>query len=210
MGDSRLGLGSTSDIFTLKPDWSNLPGRTFLFGRDIIQRGNGLIAIRNLTSELPYIVEYRFFNIDKQTEFDLLDFFCSRYGRLEKFWLPIFYSDFKLYSNILNGSSEFHIYPNEFQNIQRGYERFFIRLNNGDLITRRIDHFETDHLVDGYLVMISTESIDRNIAVTDIDVFGKLILCRFNQDTVELNHISTALSELILTFKELPSESWSS
>lgn len=203
MNDSILDLAAcgTTTIFRILPEWSREPGMEIQFGRDLIQYDEAMTQFRFLTSELGWKVTAEFFNISKAVEFSILDFFHQRKGKLNRFWLPAQSKYFVLDDVIPNFATTFFLPENNtFQYVYRGYERFFMLLKNGDMLTRKIS---ASHGSGEYSV---TTAFDRVIAPEDISLFGKLLLVRFDQDEVSMQHDTTDLSSCSLTFQELGKE----
>ena len=48
--------------------------------------------------------------------------------------------------------------------------------------------------------------LGQSVPVNEIQLFGKLIYCRFDQDEIVMRHITTDISECELSFIELPKE----
>jgi len=200
MSDSLLDLTAggllPSTVFTIKPCWSTRPSVELpQSGREMMQYDRATMRYRKLTTNIGWKVTMGFSTISKAELFNILKFFETQKAMCSRFWLPVRWNYFTLYESIVSGSKDFKINEASFVDIVRGIERVFILLKNGDLITRQI--------VTAYTVF---SAWDRNIAQTDIDIMGKLILCRFDQDEIEVQHITTDLSEIELTFQELGQE----
>jgi hypothetical protein len=201
--DSILDLEScgTSTIFNIRPEWSREPNMEIQFGRELIQYDAAMTQFRFLTSELGWKVTAEYFNIDKAVEYSLLDFFHQRKGKLSRFWLPAWAQYFTLAQDISPLATTFFLAEdNSFQYVYRGYERFFMLLKNGHIITRKI----TASLGNGEYSVAS--AFDRAITPADISLFGKLLLVRFDQDEIAMQHDTTDLSTCTLTFQELAKE----
>jgi hypothetical protein len=200
MSDSLLDLGITPYVLTAKPDWANLPSRSQDFGRDIIQYDAGISSLRNLTNDLSQRMEYGYSSMTKEEEYYLLNFFHSRKGRLQRFWLPVYFRDFELADAITSASYILKVKDNGAYVNLKYYERVFIELYDGSLLTRQI----LSSLDAETLVMLS--EWDRDIAIADVAHFGKLLLCRFDQDEIEVNHVTDEIGTTALSFQELSKE----
>lgn len=86
-----------------------------------------------------------------------------------------------------------------FSLVYQGHERIFMLLTTGDLITRQISS------CNGTAATI-VSPWDRAIAPHYVAMFGKLILCRFDQDELEMQYDTTEVSHCKLAFKELAKE----
>jgi hypothetical protein len=202
MSNSILDLVSsgTTTIFQLLPNWESSPEMEIPFGREVIQYDEAATVFRFLTSDLGWKVSADFFNVSKSVEFSLLDFFLQHKGKLNKFWLPVQFNYFKLKYNIAINSTSLFFNDDSFQFVYQGYERLFMLLKSGDMITRKI----SENLGGGEYSVES--AFDRAIAVSDVVLFGKIILCRFDQDELSLQYDTTDLSSCSLSFQELAKE----
>lgn len=203
MADSILDLSAcgTTDIFGVLPDWSASPSLEMNYGREVIQFDEAVTAYRFLTNDLGWKTNAAYYNITREQEYAILSFFLAHKGRLNKFWLPVQSRYFQLGQDIANGAAFFYMHSNEsFQHVYRGYERLFIKLNNGDTITRKITASQGNQ-------KYSVQSVfDRAIAMSDVALFGKLILCRFDDDELAFEYITPELSTLSIGFQELAKE----
>jgi hypothetical protein len=197
--DSLADL-SSHPIFTQHPDWSNLPAVELGFGRDVLQSHLGRGRIRDLTSDLSRTIEYGFTEATKALEYYLLNFFCSRKGRNERFWLPTWYQSFTLSDTIVNGTYIFKCSDYHFDEVARWYERIFFYLKDGSLLTREVisANSATEFVVN--------TAWDRDIAATDVLYFGRLLLGRFDQDELEVGHLTDKVAEIRFKFRELAKE----
>jgi hypothetical protein len=199
-GDSLLDLGNTSEIFTLRPNWMDLPSAGVENGREVIQFNMGYGSIRSLTENDARCASYGYFLKSKAEEFYLLNFFNGQRGRLKRFWLPVYYQEFTIDAPITYGSFKFTIVDNGFTTVAKFYERLYIELKNGNRISRKITS------ADSATVFNVLSQFDRDIAVSDIRMAGLLLLVRFDQDELSLAHVSDSLSESSINFLELPKE----
>lgn len=204
MADSWLNLGNVSDKFLIKPDWSGKHSRNFNFGRTLTgYPGTGKAMYGNIT-DLPFSAEYSFSNVSRNEEYALLSAFNTFKGRWSRFWMPIWNSYFTLASNITAGATTCQVNNILFHEVYRGYERLFIELANGDIVSRKITAaVEVSKTVERLTV---ETAFDRNIAVSDIACFGKLILCRFDNDIVSISYKTSEVSTYTLSFVELVKE----
>lgn len=198
MSDSLLDLG-TDPIFTAVPNWQSSPSAGLDTGREVIQYNQAYASIRSLTLNNFRTVQYSYFNRTKLEEYYLINFFYTQRGRLKRFWLPVNYQEFILTVNIISGETHCHYSPNGFETIAKLYERIYIVLKDGTQITRKIDSISSDRIN-------FVDAITQNIATTDVRQFGLILLARFDQDEIELQHTTDNLSECSIAFKELPDE----
>lgn len=200
MADSLLDLGSTTTLFATKPDYADGVGSGLAdMGRDLIQGNLGRRQTRLRTTEVPLRVAYRFAMLTKSDEYDLVEFFCARRGMNKRFWLPLWNQAFVLKSAIAKLSYTFEIEDNNFDEVVKYYERIFIYTTTGDMITRKI------LTRTGNVYTVET-AFDRDIALTDVLYFGRLLMARFDQDELEVRHVTNTISEAEVNFVELPKE----
>jgi hypothetical protein len=200
MADSLLDLDNEA-LFSFPIDWNSLPAIADSFGRELLQYNLGAINYRFLTRDLNYSVQYGMTFMSKKDEYDVLNFFCERKGRYERFWIPIYAQMFTLAANITSGDYYFQIIDQNQYKTLHLYERLFIKLKTGDLITRKINSLNAPPNIFGVI-----SAFDRNILTTDIEYFGRLILGRFDQDEIEINHETDSLGNCSLQFRELSKE----
>ena len=81
-----------------------------------------------------------------------------------------------------------------------------VLLKNGDYISRQVLGMTTSPTPPHPNIMALVTPLDRVVKTTDIELFGRLILCRFDQDELELKHDTPHRSECDLSFRELPKE----
>jgi hypothetical protein len=205
MSDSYEDLGSFPR-FSITPEWSGGAGVDVFTAREPISFNNGIVSIRRLSLDKSFSVGYNFASMSKADEYQLLKFFADRKGRLERFWIPLWFNEFRLKGSIepqiVEGATEFSIEQNNFWEVFGVNIRIFIKLKNGDMITRRIKDVDLDSRT---RLFVNTP-FNRDIGQSEIDCFGRYLLARFDQDELELAHTTPALSDCTLSFKELVKE----
>lgn len=199
MSDSLLDLG-TDPIFTAKPNWTTTPSEGFDSGREVIQYNQAFASIRSLTANNARQMQYSYFNRTKAEEYYLLNFFYTQRGRLKRFWLPVNYQEFQISVAIRSVDNLVHYYDNNFSLAYKGYERFYLLLKDGTQISRKITS------VTGTTQLNFGSTFPQNIAIADIRYAGLILLARFDQDEIELQHTTNNLSECSIAFQELPNE----
>lgn len=200
MADSIADLGDSTDIFILKPDWTDLPKVSLSSGREVLQYNQARVSLRPLSTFTGRTIEYGFSVFDKEDEYYILNFYQTQRGRKKRFWVPLWHQEFQLAEAIVNGSYQFKINDSDFVDIVKYYERIYIYTAAGDLITRKVLS-----KIDDVTYIVQT-AFDRNIALADVLFFGRIILCRFEQDEVEMQHETDSVSSCSIAFKELPKE----
>lgn len=203
MPDSIANLTRTTDLFSLKPNWAETPKIDFEFYREVIQFVQTSINIYDLGEDTPSMMVYGYTNVNREDYYYITDFFINHQGKLQRFWLPVWKNAFELVSDISSGDNIITIRNVYFNLIERGYERIFIELKNGDFITRSIMTVVDDGDEEN---MFLNTSINRDISINDIKFSGRLMLVRFDDDDLDIDHRSDAVTEIQLNFKELPHE----
>lgn len=203
MADSLDGLGS-GELFTLIPNWVNKPNTNIIVSRYFQAYPGSSFAMQELTSDVPQEVQLGFL-LEKEEEFNLLDFFNERKGRLQRFWVRDPKQSFVLKETATLGSSVLKCYPNSAEDVMRGDERIWIEMVDGDLLTREvtsIDYYTPD---DEVHISLNTV-VDRDITPTNHLVIAKLLLARFAYDTIEVRLESNVVGQTDLKFRELVKE----
>jgi hypothetical protein len=208
MSDSICDLIRTNDLFSAQPDWIDGFDSEFKLNRDVLQVDGGLPKINEISDYLPNKVNYNFTNLNKENEYYITNFFEAHYGKCNRFWVPIWYNQFTLDQDVSILSTDLYVTHTDFNYIYQGYERIFIKLKNGDLLTRWITAVTLDDPCAPYAdyhLTIQT-AIDRNILITDVAFFGLLLLARFDIDELEIPFETDRISEFSIPFVELINE----
>lgn len=200
--DLTAGGVLPSTVFTMKPCWATRPSMEIQFGREVIQYDKSVLKYRNLTSNIGWKYTMGFTTIDKVEEHKLLTFFFQQKAMVNRFWCPVRSNYFILADDIATGSSNISIEPDDFLDIVKYTERLFILLKNGDWITRQF----AGHMGPGDGDFRVVSPFDRDITPEDVDIMGKLILCRFDSDEIQLAHSTATQAEVALTVQELGQE----
>ena len=105
------------------------------------------------------------------------------------------------------GSSTLKCYPNGAEDIMRGDERIYVEMLDGDILTREITTVEYSEGDDATVVSLNTP-VDRDLFADNGNhiIISRLLLVRFDRDTIEVNLQSNVVGEVSLKFRELPKE----
>lgn len=140
----------------------------------------------------------------KESIYNLLETFRNKQGMLNKFWAYGQKDEFQLAIDKETGVSEYlYIEDNGLNLNYYGNERFYIKLNSGDILTRRIKAIEE---YSGNTLKLTVMPIIREIKKEDICEFGRIFLCRFAKDVLELNYISENIAETKIELVEVLKE----
>ena len=204
--DSWEDMGGSTDVFTIRNDWDAQPTQGLDPFRTVIQAPGTGINLRNITDDVQISFTMHFCQKDKNDENTLLNFFNSHRGRANAFWFPIPRNYWTLNTDTDPGTPNFLVLDNTDPQWLHGWERMFVLLKNGDYIGRQIASIATPGGSGLPNLMTVVTALDRVVKVQDVETFGRLLLCRFDQDELELKHVTTAQSEVDIAFKEWPKE----
>lgn len=203
MPNDLQGLGSTNKIFIREPNWIVNPKSNFDFSREMNQFVGTTLNIYNLTNSVASDFSYTYSSLSKENEYYFTNFFCDRRGKFKKFWLPYWKNPFTLQSDISLGDSVLTIDSANYNLIDQGYERIFIKLKTGSIISREVLAVVNNGTSED--IFLKTV-INMNIKISEIKFFSRLLLVRFNQDEMEIKYYSDNKSDVQFSFKELPFE----
>jgi len=200
--NSIEGLGITTTIFLLAPDYENSIEYNYTDNRELYNYPGTCLQIYSLGNGINHNLKYNFINVTKEDEFYISNFFNICQGKLKRFWIPYYKNNFVSINNIIGGIIE--IENAGFHETDRGSERIFIKIKDGTICTRKvttiIDNGNTE------LIILDTPIVNQ-INLSDIQYFGRLFLVRFNEDECELDFKSSAASSCVLSFQEVYQES---
>jgi len=207
MANSIENLGNEQTLFLHKPDWATPTQVSTDLKRELQQYPPGAMGITHISSAqagYPLHWEMGYTNLDKQDEYNLLDFFIGRQGRLKRFWVPYWHNTYRLYSSISNLDTTCHfdktLLP---QTWVEDYMRIFIQLKNGDIVVRRVTAI--NDLGNSDQLLVAT-NFDRDIVQSDIAYLSTFILARFDIDSLEFEHRTTDASSCTIRLTELLGE----
>jgi len=191
---------SDDEVLSIKPDWISRPSMDFPFGRDVVQYDAATTRYRPLTTNLPWQVRANWTNLERSEEYSLIDFFCRHHGMHQRFWFEVPEQYYRLGEYIYYGDTQVSMADSNFQYVYQGYERFFMLLKNGLKLARKLVSKVYD-----WIYEVST-AFGIDIALEDVSIFGRYLLCRFDQDEIALNYTSPGVSDCGLSIRELPHE----
>jgi hypothetical protein len=201
MVDFLNDLGS-APLFKKFPDWKVNPNLSANYATDILQNQGGVAEIIENDIRIQQIYNCRFSSLGgKKEEYEILEHFKAVQGRTNRFWLPLPVNSLQPVANIAAGSTVLIFENSNFQFVEA--ERIFIYLVDGDILTFKVI---STQIQAGNLEVEITTPIDRLIELFNFAFAGNLILCRFDQDSIEFNHPNSETSYLNLKFIELVQE----
>jgi len=206
MADDLDGLGGLN-LFPLEPNWERNPASGFKVARYFQSYPGSAQTLEQLTADVPISFTLEFMTPTKEDEYNLLDFYHERLGRLERFWIKYPIQTFVLKEDHNTGASALKCYPNLAENIMRGDERIFIEMHDGDIITKELTEVSYSVGDDATSLALDT-STDRDLTADNGNhwLIGRLLLARFEQDTMKIAAKSNEVSTVGLKFYELVKE----
>lgn len=205
MSDNLIDLGTTP-LWRLDKtymNWREQPKWNFDLARELISFDGTVTQLVMLCDEQPQEMEFLVTIRSKAEENQFLTDFCTRKGQHEKFWFTHPSNRFSLLNSVLQGETTLTMSRNDWK--YQGYERIYIMMSNGDLITRKVTAISENEVASTMNITLST-AIDRAIEPSDVILISFLLLCRLAIDVVEIRHLSTTISETNVKILELTGE----
>lgn len=204
MADSIETLGSYQ-IFPFVLDWSSGLKMSVTSAFTKTEFDGTVPRITEYTTRKPVTLVETIHLFDKEEESNFLQFFDDHKGRTKKFWVYARTNDFNLIEDINIGETQFDFTYNGYSDIHVSYDRVYIITKSGDIYTRRVDDAVAD-LVNDEMTLYLDPSIDVAIPLSDVIEFGRVLLVRFDLDTVQLKYHQTGVATVNLRFLEIPTE----
>ena len=206
MADSLLDINyPTYPLFPFDPNWASEPKTMASMTRRVVEFQGTSQQLVLLTEDCPIQFNAAFLFTTKADIYTMWEFFCARRGRCQRFWIKHPKRLFRLKVAAGTGTDFLGCYPNAFHRPFRAYERLYIRMNNGDILTRSVTAAEYNEGEDR-LDLTLDSNLDRDIGLTDYDCIGRLLLCRFDADELPEVIYTTTISEVQFSFVELVQE----
>lgn len=187
---------------TIRPNWQDKNQVELITSRDFASFPTTITDIFLFSQKHKTKFTFKYTCENKSSEYDIINFFSERKGRFERFWIQGYREEFILSRNITLNDTIIYVEDNGLNLVYQGYERFYIELLDEDLITRKITNISKV----GNELLLTVSAMDRNILKTDIGIFGRMYLVRFEKDVLEVISKTTKVSEVILNFMEVVTE----
>jgi len=201
MANDLQNLG-TASLFTLDPNWVSNPKYNLIPLRRLIAFAGTADSIQSLGSVPVFSCNANYLLYNRVRKNYFLTFMNTAAGRCNRFWFKHPYTFFTLKNNAGIGALKLYVERQEFDWIYQGYERIYIQMGNGDVITRKITSV-VESVPNNRLELSFTPGLDRAVNVADKNTIGRLLLCRFDVDSFSLKtHIQT-ISEITTRVVEL-------
>jgi hypothetical protein len=204
VADDLQEIGSFP-VFPLYPNWATDPKTSLSFVRKIIEFRGTSSSLFSFLDDVPITFDAGFTMVNKEEEYNLLDFFNSRLGKNQRFWIQHPKAMFILKQSAGSGSTSLNCYWNAAESNYQGYERFYIMMKNGDIITRHIQSLTYNEITD-IMQLDFNVSLGRDVGLEDYWRIGRFILCRFDEDELSITHKTDLVSEANARFYELVKE----
>ena len=208
MADDLQDLGTTPEfrqLFSEYQDWKETPRLNVKTNTNLFGFEGTAQQLLNHSPEQPHALQFLVTLENLQQIFDFLTFFVARKGRLEKFWFPLPYNVFTAVGQQVISATKLLVNSPSFD--YKGFERVYLLLENGDLITRHVTAVSD---AGGGNLFFDVSALDRTIEESDVVLSSLLLLVRFDQDDVELlqkqlycSSFSVRLLELINEYSEV-------
>lgn len=205
MADNKTGLGTITDILNTEPNWNRAIEVERALNAKLMGYPGTVQKILSWSDDLPAVVAFKLTNASKQDEFDLLTFFNLMKGRLGKFWVRSELKEFGLSQDMPQNSTGLYVNDNKFDLAYRGYERIYLDMANGDLITRKVTSVSSGPGAGELTLQIDTVT-DRQINRADVRKFGRFLLVRFDVDKISFEHGEKSISDVEVKLRELVKE----
>lgn len=206
MADDLDGLG-TVEVFPLLPNWVETPAVNFVVGRYYQGYPGSSQIIEELTEDVPIKLQLGYMLDTKSDEYDILEFFDTHFARRDRFWIKDPREAFVLKETANLGSSTLKCYPNKGEDIFKVNHRIYIEMDNGDILTRELQDCTYSDSDDATVLSLNT-ALDREVLLDrgNSIIIARLLLARFDLDTLEFVIESNAISTTSIRFHELVKE----
>ena len=201
MADDIQDLG-TKERLTIRPNWASPNQVELVTSKDIVSFPSTIVDIFLFSELHKNKIKFKYLCEDKEVEYALIDFYNSKKGRLERFWIQGYKEEFVLSQSINNTDTIINVHDNGFDLVHKGHERLYIELKNGNLITRKIINV----IKVGNELQLTVSSIAQDIAIVDVGVVGRIYLVRFNKDVLEVVFNNSVVAEAEVDFVEVVRE----
>lgn len=204
MADDYDDVG-TFEIFPFTPNWGKRISRDLILGRFIQKYLGTSSALVSYTDNVPEVVKIGITIYTKEDEYNFIDFYVNHKGKLNKFWLRSPVREFTLKEPAVSGSGAILVHRNGAVSQYQGYERIWILMNDGDILGRKVANVTDDAINDRYSLTLGTP-LDRDLTVSNHVLIARLLLGRFNEDSLINDYETDRVSEEVMLFQELVKE----
>lgn len=206
MADDYQDIGSGIEVFPITPNWTAGPTVAMTISRDLRKHPGTQTEINQVTDFVPFRADAQFMCENHERLYELIDFFVGRKARVERFWLRVPMTGFTLKEDAISGAASLVCEPNVANLAFLGHERIYLRYKaSEDTMSRKVNSVTYDDIDDDVTLVLNTV-LDRDTNVADVVEFGRLILCRFDIDTLTLKFPADGFGTMRLQFYEVIQE----
>lgn len=192
-------------IFPMFPNWAVVPSSDIVLARTILEYRGSAQRLIPFTGDVPISYNAKYTAYNKEEEYGAIDFWNERKGKKERFWTYHPRLAFEIKYDIGAGATSLACYHNYAESQYQGYERIYILMNNGDILTKHVTNVTYDELQDELVVELATQ-LDRDVTLTNHYRIGRFLLSRFDEDEMTLTHLTDGATEFNARFYELVKE----
>jgi hypothetical protein len=202
VADDLQEIGSGVPVFPLYPNWAKEPNTTIGIVRKIVEFRGTAQTLISFLEEVPITFDAGFTMTTKEDEYNFIDFFNARRGKNQKFWVQHPKIAFELKASAGTGATSLNCYWNAAESNYVGFERIYILMKTGDLITRHIQNVTYNEITDVMQIDFAT-GLDRDLNLDNYWRIGRFLLCRYDEDALNMKHKTDLVSEASVRFYEL-------
>ena len=191
-------------MFVTQPNWGSDITSNIDVQRRILQNMGGVKIISEINTDTPITASGDFTLSDRESIYNLLEFFNARKGGTESFWFLHPARFFILKENYSSGNGYIEVERNYgdlwTQALPSQYDwGIYIYMHNGDLICRKVTGV-TDEIDRSYVYL--DETIPRNITADNHFIIGRTLASRFDQNQLSIDFSSQGIGITPLRLKE--------
>jgi hypothetical protein len=203
--DYLTGLGGYT-LYKLPIDVKQSPKSQLIPSRQFLGEPGTRRDVVTHTTNLPLKYSIGFSHLERAEFYAMLEFFHAVRGRRAPFWWIFEQNLFTPSANYVTGQSVIGVEENLSVLDYRGHERVFILLDSGDLLTFQVTAIAPGLNPGDPYSMTLGEVLDRDILMTEIEMFGKLLFCRMDTDELKMPFSTSETATANLDFMELVEE----
>jgi hypothetical protein len=197
------------EIFFTQPNWGkDITSKISIQRRSLGQLG-GVKTINQLITDAPITVSSDFTLNDRESIYNLLDFFNSRRGETESFWF-LHPARFFTLKETYNSGSDYLIVDRNYgdkwtQALSSQYDwGIYIYMTNGDIICRKVTGI-TDQADSSYVYLGQTIAMNiypKSSSLNNHLIIGRMLVGNFDQNQILIDFESQGIGTAPLKLKE--------
>jgi hypothetical protein len=202
--DHITGIG---DITAFFPDryinWVKPVKGNYELSRQIADFPGTIQEVILNSEERPAKFELQLTFFDNYELTEILSFFSLHKGRWAKFWFLSQMAFFTINGDIVANDSNIRVVDNKFTKTFRGYERIYLKLKDGSLLTYKIASVEESQ---GEIILQTETPVNRAIMAQEVEKISFMFLMRFDVDNMTPTHITDNKGNIDTTLIEVVKE----